>query len=100
MQYDGILGNKPVRENFDFVTMDTHAADMRESSEQAAHIIGELRVRADRAERLIAELVLAAGGKISVSPYFLHDPKRKVELTQWRNVADETIVFTAVSPCG
>ena len=84
-----------MHENWDFVSMKTYSADMAESTDRAVAIITQLRKEVDQAKRTLAEVVLAAGGRVEVSSYNLCDPRRDTELTIWRNDADMTIMFTS-----
>lgn len=90
-----IRGVSVVRENWDFVTFKNYSADMAEATQRSMAIIAGLRKRAEMAERLLAEVVLASGGSVKVREEHLHDPRRMVDLTTWINQADRTIEFTA-----
>jgi hypothetical protein len=83
-------------EDFDYVSMDSYQADMRETARLAGAAIEKLRRRAEQAERLAMELVLAAGGKIVVDLHDLNNPLRKITWIQSRNIADTTIEFRAL----
>lgn len=45
--------------------------------------------------RSLAEVVLAAGGKVSVERSVFLNPFREVKLKMWNNLADDTTVFEA-----
>lgn len=77
------------------MTISDYQSDLKESTDRAVGVIAELRRRANGAERLLAEVVLAAGGRLKIHSQALCDPRRNVELTIWRNEADQTIEFTA-----
>ncbi len=83
-----------MRENFDYVTMENYSADMAENTQRAIGIIAGLKRRAEDAERLIAHLVLAAGGKIEIHDQQLYSLEQ-VDLTVWRNDADMSRVWQA-----
>lgn len=55
-----------MRRDWDFVSMSDYQADMRESGERAAAVVTAMRQRAEAAERMLAEVVLAAGGYVKV----------------------------------
>lgn len=84
-----------MRRDWDYVAMSDYQADMRQSAETALAAIEYTRKRADRAEKLLAELVLAAGGRIEVYRNYLGDPTRKIEIEQAINDANNTVVFRA-----
>jgi hypothetical protein len=84
-----------MRRDWDYVAMSDYQADMRESTETALAAIEYTSKRAERAEKILAELVLAAGGKIEIYRNYLGDPMRKIELEQSVNEADNTVVFRA-----
>jgi len=83
-----------MRENFDYVTMDTYSADMAESTQRALSVIESLKRRTEAAENLVAMLVLAAGGKIEIHDYDLYDQK-PIHLETWRNAADMSFIWEA-----
>lgn len=85
-----------MQENGDYVTMDTYSADMAENTKMAVSAIGYWRQRAEQAERMLAECVLAAGGRVRIVENNLHDPRRKVQLTNWINPSDRAIELEAV----
>lgn len=84
-----------MRRDFDFVAMSDYRADMKESAATAEAAIEYVRKRAERAERALGEIVLAAGGKVKVSRRDMHNPRRKIEFTIWVNDADDTITYEA-----
>jgi len=55
-----------MRRDFDYVTMDDYARDMQEQSDAAASALEIIKRERDETRRLLAEVVLAAGGKVSV----------------------------------
>ena len=83
-----------MRENFDYVTMDTYAADMAESSSHAAGIIDMMKEKQRNAERGLIAAVLAAGGRIVLGPRDLMDADGAI-LRIERNDADDTTILTA-----
>jgi hypothetical protein len=85
-----------MRENWDFVSMDSYAADMRESASQAASIISAMREEKKQLERLLAHAVKAAGGKITIYETALADPS-PIGLKMWRSVADDTLTLQSTS---
>lgn len=84
-----------MRENWDYVTMDTYAANMAAHTRHAVGAIEHWRKRAEQAERALSEVVLAAGGKVRVWDGLLKDPRRKIDITMWFSPADSTVVFAA-----
>ena len=82
-----------MRQNFDYVTFADYESDMKESTGQALAAIAAMKQRAERAERTLAAVVLAAG-EIIVSDDMLMD-RSKIELTTWRNEVDRTYRFSA-----
>lgn len=84
-----------MRRDWDYVAFADYQSDMRESASTAAAAIEHLRRRAENAERALAEVVLAAGGKVSIVARDLHDPRRVIETEVWRNEADDTIEIRA-----
>lgn len=83
------------RRDWDVVAFTDYEKDTAEIAEQAAHVIGVVQKRLERTERALAEAVVAAGGKIKISEYDLHDPTRKIVVEHCRNTADLTIEFRA-----
>jgi hypothetical protein len=83
-----------MRKDWDFVAMPDYLADMRETAEQASGVITEMRRRVVAAERALAEVVLAAGGAVSV-PDCQRQRIDAPTLTIWRNEKDQTIEFRA-----
>lgn len=83
-----------MRENFDYVTMDTYSSDMADHTRHAVGIIEVLKRRSEDAEKLIAQLVLAAGGKIKIHDQDLYSPSA-IELTTYRNMADMSFILEA-----
>lgn len=53
-------------ENFDFVNMTDYQADMRETAEQAAHVIGEIKKDRDFWKAAFWAAVKASGGRIRI----------------------------------
>lgn len=85
----------PGRRDWDYVAFPDYQADMKESTDRAVAVISEMRRRAENAERVLAEVVLAAGGRVSIHDHVVHDLRRNVELTIWRNEANRTLEFEA-----
>lgn len=83
-----------MRQDFDYVTMDDYASDMREQSELAAGIIDKQRREIRDLKMMFAAMVMAAGGKISIPRGYLLDMGR-IELTVWEDLANNTRTFTA-----
>lgn len=83
-----------MRQNFDYVTMDDYASDMREQSELAAGIIDTQRREIRDLKTMFAAAVMAAGGKISIPQGYLIDISR-IELTAWKCLDNDTRTFTA-----
>lgn len=84
-----------MQENYDYVTMDSYSTDMAELSGRAAAIIAGLKKRADEAERIACELIIAAGGKIAIPSHDLLDRQRRLTLTQWYDEANMKHIFVA-----
>jgi hypothetical protein len=59
------------RENFDFVSMETYAADMADLSRTAGDAVAKLRRDKDEMLKTIAALVEASGGSIAVPLHVL-----------------------------
>lgn len=57
-----------MRENFDFVTMNTYAQDVREASEHASGIIADLMRQIRDRDRAIWLMARAAGGELKFYP--------------------------------
>src|SRR5262245_21619009 len=89
-----------MREDWDYVTMENYSADMAEHTARASGIIAELRRRAETAERALAEVVLAAGGEVTVPDEYLYDRERRVTLEVWRNECKRTVGFHALRASG
>lgn len=83
-----------IPQNWDFVTMADYRSDMKEITDRSAAVVSDLRARVERAERALAEVVLASGGRVALHAHVLIDP-RCIELTMHRNDADNTIEFVA-----
>ena len=93
-----------MRKDFDYVTMEDYSRDTAELATQAGNALraqrGELeakereRVRLERnAKKIIAELVIAAGGELTIPmPNFYSD---NFELEIWRNEAMNEIRYRA-----
>ena len=71
-----------MREDFDYVTMANYKADRAEEAER----------QLQEAKALIAELVIAAGGTITIPGRLGWRP---CKLTTWRTERDDTITFEA-----
>lgn len=82
-----------MRENFDYVRMETYQSDMAESASHAAGIIAHMKRGRHDVERALIAAVLASGGKITVRNGDLLDAERTV-LRMERNEADDTIILT------
>lgn len=82
-----------MRENFDYVTFANYESDMKESSDQAVRAINFVKDRAERAEKMLALVVLAAGGEVKIFDQDLTS-LRKIELTTWRDDADMSYRLT------
>lgn len=85
-----------MRENWDYVSMDTYSADMAELAGTASNALTYLQRENLDLKRLIWHLVHAAGGTLSVCERDLarHEDSHH-ELTQWRNDADMSLTFEA-----
>jgi hypothetical protein len=83
-----------MRENFDYVTMLTYSADMAEHTQRAVEIIESLKRRTETAEKLVARLVLAAGGEIEIYDLDLQS-LNPIELTIHRNESDMSFIWKA-----
>lgn len=82
-----------MRQNLDYVSMGDYKADMKESTDTALRAIAFMKDRAERAEKLLARVLLAAG-KVTLSDFDLQDD-RPIEMITWRNEADRTLVLEA-----
>ena len=84
-----------MRENHDYVTMDTYSADMAELSGTASGVIKDLRRQTDEAKRLVAMLIIAAGGKINLPQEWAYDPTRDFTTEIEINPATREYVYRA-----
>lgn len=83
-----------MKQNFDYVTMDDYASDMREQSELAAAVISNLRREIRDTKAFFVAAVMAAGGRISIPRGYLLDIDH-FELTAWEDRENNCRVFTA-----
>lgn len=84
-----------MRENWDYVTMDAYSADMAELSGTAAAAIEKLTKENTDARRLIAMLVIAAGGKINLPQEWYFDPRRDITTIFETNPVTQEYVIRA-----
>jgi hypothetical protein len=94
-QYDGIIGGAPVRENWDFVSMDNYAKDTKELADQAAGIIGQQAKRIRELEHMIWAAAMTAGGRIKVWRGLLAERPGDGDLAYWLCAADDTVQIEA-----
>ncbi len=81
------------RRNWDYVTFADYESDMRASTATTSSALELLRKRSEQAEKMVAYLVLAVGGKISLMPHHMFDPR--VELTISSNPQTGGVDLTA-----
>lgn len=60
-----------MRENFDFVTMDTYSADMADLTSMAAAAINSTKSEVKSLQRLVWLLVQANGGSVKIQRHVL-----------------------------
>lgn len=84
-----------MRKDWDYVTLDDYRRDMAESSERASSIIAQLRERAEKAEKMLAEAIYAAGGKVTIGDHVLCDPHRRLEIGVMRDECNRTLIVTS-----
>jgi hypothetical protein len=81
--------------DFDYVTFADYEADTKELADQASSIITAQKRELDQSKRLIAELIIAAGGEIKIERRNLFAPRRSIEMTTWANCFDDSLTFRA-----
>ncbi len=85
-----------MRENCDYVTMDTYTADMREATDRAV-AIEHWKRKALQAERALVAVVLGAGGKANFPFDYLLDHV-PCDVTITRNEPDRSYTVKAKRP--
>ncbi len=80
-------------QNFDFVSMSDYISDTKELVGQATSNIEFWRKKAERAERLAMEAIIASGGSVEIAAVNLQDPSAVYELKTWVNDRDNTYAF-------
>lgn len=83
-----------MRRDWDFVTMADYAADTKEIVDNACATIDHFKEKERDARRGLIAAVLAAGGKITITPDDLINADRAT-LTFERFAHDDTIIITA-----
>lgn len=88
-----------MKENHDYVTMSNYESDMAEVSDRAREAvtaqkrqITELENKNAHLTRMCAALVLAAGGRVEITPSII-DRCRAAQLHQWHDPANDTYMF-------
>ena len=81
------------RRDWDWVSFGDYEHDTREITERATYVIGEQRRQIDERERVIAALVLAAGGTITVPARDLGKLFAEHELVKTTNDCDMSVTF-------
>lgn len=94
-QFDGIIGGKPVRQNFDFVSMEDYSKDTRELADQASGVIAQQAKRIRDLEHLIWAAAMSAGGRTTVWRGLLAERPEDGDLAYWICEADDTIRIEA-----
>lgn len=95
MPYDGVIGGRPARRDWDYVNFADYEHDTKEIVERSAAIIQDVRNRLVQAERLLAEVIIAAGGQVKLPLYELQNTNISYEMTQECDMSNMTLVFRA-----
>jgi hypothetical protein len=86
--------------DFDSVDFNDYKSDMDELGTQAAQVISALKQELDRErrdkDRLLATVVIAAGGRVEISSKHLMDTL-VAEVKMWRDEANKVTVIEVVS---
>lgn len=89
-----------MRKDFDYVDLKDYESDMNELGEQASNVIAALKQGLDQERRdknrLIATIVLAAGGRLEIATQHLIDAY-DAEIRQWRDEANNVTVIEVVA---
>ncbi len=88
-----------MREDFDYVSMESYTEDTTELAGIASAALRSLRGENEDLHRLVWALVYSAGCTVKVDPHLLMDAKfnpKGCVLNTWRDEVDNTIAFKAV----